>query len=105
MALLAVLALVGGGAAMLRRAPPWLDVARSLLAMVLVAESAIGLALLAGGAGPSEWLHWLYAAVAVAALVLAGAVPADAPPRQRAAGVAAAAALALVMVWRLTATG
>jgi hypothetical protein len=105
MALLALLALAAGGSAIVRRAPPWLDVARGLLAVVLVAESAIGLALVAGGAGPTELLHWLYAAVAVAALVLAGAVPPDAPPRQRAAGVVAAAILALVMVWRLTATG
>lgn len=98
-------ALLSAGMAVTRRAPRWLDTLRLALVATLVAQSGIGAALAVSGAGPAEWLHWLYGAAAVGVLLLAGTFSADASPRPRLAVVAVASLFSVAMIWRLSVTG
>jgi len=68
-------------------------------------QAAIGLLLLATGKQPLEWLHLLYGAVLVAAVPFGLSFASEAPARDRSGVLAAAAGVALLIVWRLFATG
>lgn len=74
-------------------------VAAALLAAI------VGLLLLIGGPGPSDPLHLLYGALAVAALPGAALVAAGRPPRERAIVVLIGAVVLLIVVLRLFQTG
>jgi heme A synthase len=93
------------GCAMTRRLPRSLDRARQVLLGLVVAQAAIGLALAVRGGAPAEWIHWLYGALVVVALLAPGVLADDVPVARRAAVLAGGAGLAVVMAWRLGASG
>lgn len=70
-----------------------------------VAQAAIGVVLLATGREARETLHMLYALALVGVMPLALNFAEDAPDRARSAVVAAAGVAALLVCWRLFATG
>jgi hypothetical protein len=67
--------------------------------------AAGGLGLLAAGARPAEALHFVYAALALAAIPTVNAVTRQATRRGQAMATAAAAALLVVLIARLYTTG
>jgi hypothetical protein len=76
------------------------------LALVALAVTAAGgLGLLVGGARPRELLHFVYAAIAFAALPLAGSFSARLPDQRRWLATVIGAVIALVAILRLFATG
>lgn len=72
---------------------------------VFAAPAALGLVLLVQGDEPDDGLHLLYGAALVAVVPLATAFASDAPPRARSSVLAAAGLTALLVGWRLFATG
>ena len=103
---LGVLAVMAAALAVLDRPPmPWLDFARRAILGIIVAEAAIGLVLTLRGAEPEEWIHWLYGGIIIAALVLPATLVSNGSPRSRSVALAAAAALATVLAWRLWGSG
>lgn len=101
----ALLVVAGGAAGMTRRgfmAVEWLRRgAIGIAAIALVAGAAAFLA----GARPAELLHLLYAAALLGVLPLASVFAAEAPPTARAGVLGGAAAIGLILAWRLFATG
>jgi hypothetical protein len=106
---LAVMALVAAeGAARLvaARPPGRLAAASSATVTILLGmTSAGGLALLVGGHRPSEWLHLVYALLALALIPFADSLMSQASPRRRALARLGGALIAAVVIARLFATG
>ena len=102
---LLALAAVAAACAIAGRLPRALDLARQVLLAIVVAQAAIGLALAVRGAAPAEWIHWIYGGVIVAALLVPGSLHTDLPEARRAAVLAGGAGLAVIMAWRLGASG
>jgi hypothetical protein len=90
-----------------RRTPPS-DVTERLEQVYLIAlvvTGAGGLGLLLGGARPREFLHFVYAIVALGALVVADSISRRATPRTRATATLIGAFVALAVIARLSQTG
>lgn len=68
-------------------------------------SALVGVPLLAGGPGPSDPLHLLYGALAVAALPGAALVALGRPPRERAIVMLIGTVVLLIVVLRLFQTG
>jgi hypothetical protein len=64
-----------------------------------------GLALLLGGRRPKEWLHLVYALLALALIPLADSLTVQASPRRRALARLLGALVAVGVIVRLFATG
>lgn len=77
---------------------------RVAIATAAVAVLAGALAYLAG-ARPAELLHLLYAVALLGVLPLGATFAAEAPPTARAGVLGGAAAIGLILAWRLFATG
>jgi hypothetical protein len=105
-AIVAVVAIEAGWRA-LRNQPGGLLAERLevLVIIGLLITSAGGLGLLAGGAGPREPLHFLYALIALGALPVAHSFSKQASPRRRALISLVAALVVLVLLARLFQTG
>lgn len=93
LAVAAIAALLRGGE------PAWLETGRRIALALLVAQAALGLALAARGAAPSETIHWLYGAAVIAVLLVPGAL------RRLGPVMAAASGVAVLLAWRLWASG
>jgi hypothetical protein len=112
-ALAALIALGAAGLLLVAGAvAAWRDVAHAWIHRlglavtgVFAIQAGIGLLLLAMGKQPMEWLHLLYGAVLVGAIPFGLSFASEAPARDRSGVVAAAAGVALLIVWRLFATG
>jgi heme A synthase len=103
---LALLAILAAALAVLDRPPmPWVDFARRTLLGLIVVQAVIGLVLALRGSEPSEWIHWLYGGILIAALLLPATIVTNGTPRSRSAALAGAAALAAVLAWRLWGSG
>lgn len=86
----------------------WHESVRRFTGIVLAVfafQGATGLALLAMGNGPGEGLHIVYGLGLVAVIPLGATFASDAPPRARSAVLAVTAVTALLLGWRLFATG
>jgi len=96
-----------GAARLVRAQPPGrLASAGSGAVVVLLGMTAAGgLALLLGGRRPTEWLHLVYALLALGLVPLADALAAQASPRRRALARLLGALVAVVVIARLFATG
>ena len=109
LASLAVMVLVAAeGAVRLVRARPPGRVAAAgagAVAILLAMTTAGGLALLAGGRRPTEWLHLVYALLAFGLVPLADSLTAQASPRRRALARLLGALVAAGVIVRLFATG
>jgi len=79
-------------------------IARRFGIPVIAGAAVLGLLLLGTGARPREWLHFLYAAVALAAVPVAARLAAL-EPRRGGLYHAAAGLLLLGILYRLTTTG
>ena len=77
----------------------------AILLIVLGATIAGGLGLLAGGGGPRETLHFVYAVLAIATLPVANSLARRFRPITQAWVALAAALVILVVVVRLFSTG
>jgi heme A synthase len=103
--MLVIVAIVGIAAARTDRANRALEwLGRTALAVIGV-TILLGAALLLTGARPAELLHLLYGVLLLGTLPLAQTFAAEAPARSRAAVVAGAALIGLILCWRLFATG
>jgi hypothetical protein len=90
-----------------RRTPPS-DVTERLEQVYLIAlvvSAAGGLGLLLGGARPREILHFVYAIVALGALVVADSISRRATPRTRATASLIGTFVAMAVIARLYQTG
>ena len=67
--------------------------------------AAGGLALLLGGRRPAEWLHLIYALLALGLIPLAESLTTQASPRRQALARLLGALVAAVLILRLFATG
>ncbi len=106
--LAAILVVAGEGAVRLVSArPPGRAAAASsgAVAILLGMTAAGGLALLAGGQRPKEFLHLVYALLALGLVPLADALAAQASPRRRALARLGGALVAAGVIARLFATG
>jgi hypothetical protein len=106
--LAAMTVVAGEGAVRLVRPRPPGRAAAAVLgaaAIVLGMAAAGGLALLAGGHRPAEWLHLVYALLAFGLVPLADSLAALASPRRRALARLGGALVALGVIARLFATG
>ena len=83
----------------------WVDRLRAALAILLVAEAAIGGVLFVRGGRPAEWLHVVYGIAVVVILPLAGSLATRRAHAVRTAVIAAGALVALILLWRLVSTG
>ncbi len=105
----AAMALVGLEAAVRavqQRAPGVLTARASAAVLVLLGITAAGgLGIFLGGGRPHEWLHFLYAVLAFAAVPVTDVVAHGASPRTRALATAIAALVGLVLILRLFMTG
>lgn len=102
---LVVLAIAATGAALMSRAPGALEAIRRAVLVVIVAEAAIGLALAVRGGSPNEGIHWLYGGAIVLALLVPGMLEPDLPASRRSAALALGSSFAVIMAWRLGASG
>lgn len=100
-----LLAVIGGVASTTGRAFVVVEWLRRGAVMVAAAAVAIGALLFVTGARPGELLHLLYAVALIGILPLGASFAAEAPPGARAGVLAGAAAIGLILVWRLFATG
>jgi hypothetical protein len=109
LASLTVMALVAGEGAVrlvVARPPGRLAaVGSGTVTILLGMTSAGGLALLLGGRRPSEWLHLVYALLALVLIPFADSLMSQASPRRRALARLLGALVALVVTARLFATG
>lgn len=64
-----------------------------------------GLGLFVGGARPAEFLHFVYAALALATIPFADALSSKASPRTRGLATLLGGLTTLVLIWRLFSTG
>lgn len=87
------------------RAPRWVDAAWLGLLVLLIAESALGLARAWSGGRPSEFTHWIYGGVSLALLLASATFVAAAPPRLRGAVMAGSGLVLVLLGWRLAGTG
>lgn len=104
----AMLVVAGEGAVRLVRARPPARLASAGLgavAVLLGMTAAGGLALLAGGNRPREFLHLLYALLALGLVPLADSLVTRAGPRRRALARLVGALVAVGVIARLFATG
>jgi hypothetical protein len=90
-----------------RRSPPGPRAERleQVFILALIITVAGGLGLLFGGARPRETLHYVYAIVALGALVVAESIARQASPRRRAIASLIGALVALAVIARLFQTG
>jgi hypothetical protein len=90
-----------------RQAPSaiWAGRFEALLLLVLAVTIAGGLGLVAGGGGPREALHFVYAVLAIGALPVASSLTQRAGPRARALATLAATLVILIVIARLFGTG
>ena len=90
-----------------RRAPPaiWAGRLEALLLVALFVTIAGGLGLVAGGGGPREALHFVYAVVAIGALPIANSITRRAGLRVRALATLTAVLVMLIVIVRLFGTG
>lgn len=102
---LAALAVAAAVLAALGREWRALEWFRRAALAVIVAEAAVGLALVVRGAMPGEWIHWLYGVGIVAVLLLPGGLRPELPSRARSGALALGSAVAAAMAWRLWASG
>jgi len=105
---LAAFALMSLGVAWLDRAgrpDRAFRILRVAVSAVASVTASAGLALFALGSRGFEPLHLLYGIAVLVVLPAAANFSAEAPPRQRTVIMAVAAAIALLLVWRLYATG
>ena len=101
----ALLGIGGGVAAWLDR---WHDIVRrvaAVVAAVFLVVAASGLGTLAGGASPAEGLHLLYGTVLVLVVPAGLVFASEAPARARSGTVGVVGLAALLVAWRLFATG
>jgi len=78
---------------------------RIAIGIVVGLEAMLGVILFATGQRPAEGLHLLYGLAILGVIPLAASLTAEAPPRPRAAVLAVAAVVQLLLVWRLYTTG
>jgi hypothetical protein len=109
LASLAVVGLVAveGAVRLVRARPPGRAAAAGSggVAILLGMTIAGGLALLAGGHRPKEWLHLVYALLALGLVPLADNLAAQGSPRRRALARLGGALVAAAVIARLFATG
>ena len=109
LASLAVMALVAveGAVRLVAARPPGrlAGVGSGSVTILVGMAAAGGLALLVGGHRPREWLHLVYALVALGLIPLADSLVAQASPRRRALARLLGALVAAVVIARLFATG
>lgn len=106
--LAAILVVAGEGAVRLVSARPpakAASVGLGAVAILLGMTAAGGLALLAGGHRPKEFLHLVYALVALGLVPLADSLVTEAGPRRRALARLLGALVAVGVIARLFATG
>lgn len=103
---ISVLLAVGGGLA------SWRDLLHEPMRIAAFAAVAVyglvallGIATMITGPAAREWLHFVYAAALLGAVPLGLTFASEAPPRARTGVIAAMGAVALLLVWRLFATG
>ena len=98
---------VEGGVRAARGASPstWASRASGALLLLVAVTAAGGLALLAGGHRPREFLHLLYAVLAFGAVPLADTISRGWSPRGRALARLAGALVGVALIVRLFATG
>lgn len=103
---MAAIAVEAGVRTVRRRGPGRLAEAGLALALVLIGmASAAGLAMLARGERPSEWLHLLYAILGFGLVPVTESLTAHAPPQGRSLARLGGAVVALGVIARLFATG
>ncbi|HVM24619.1 MAG TPA: hypothetical protein VM253_04410 [Candidatus Limnocylindrales bacterium] len=102
---LAILAAAAAVAAVSGRAPAALEWMRRAALALIVAQAAIGLALAARGAAPAELLHWVYGIAILVVLLAPGSLPHDTSAARRSWVLAAGSLVAVVLTWRLWASG
>jgi hypothetical protein len=102
-----LLVAVEGAVRLVRARPPGrLAAAGSGTVTILLGMTAAGgLALLAGGRRPTEWLHLVYALVAFGLVPLADSLAVQASPRRQALARLLGGLVAAVVIVRLFATG
>lgn len=98
---------IEGAVRLVRARPPAraASLGLSAVAILLGMTAAGGLALLVGGQRPKEFLHLVYALLALGLVPLADALAAQASPRRRAAARLLGALIAAGVIARLFATG
>jgi hypothetical protein len=102
---LAVLAIACAILALLDRAPRVLEALRLVALALLVAQGVLGLVLVLRGDGPREFLHWIYGVAIVVVLLLPGGLDPAPSARVRSGTLAGAAAIGVLLAWRLWSTG
>lgn len=113
LALLGALGALAVGTVVALRVPPlarWADGARRLLLGLLVAQAALGLVIALRGGAPAEGIHWVYGVAVIAVLLMVGpqsdaAATVERDARRRGAFAVAGVTLAVVLAWRLWASG
>lgn len=105
-AAMVLVALEGTVRAWLKRAPGRLSAWVSALAMLaLMITIGGGLGLFVRGARPREFLHFIYAVLALATIPFVDALTSKASPRMQGLATMLGALVALVVIWRLFSTG
>jgi heme A synthase len=101
----ALLVVSAGLAAWLDRGHAWIRRAALVMMALLVGEVLVGGIVYLGGGRPGEALHLLYGIAVLAVLPIASTFAADAPRRAYSGVLAVAAAVVLLLAWRLLSTG
>lgn len=105
MSLAVAYGILGAGIWITARAPRWADAAWLVVLVILIAQSATGVAQAWSGGRPSEFTHWIYGGVSLAVLLASVTFAADASLRMRGAVMAGSGLLLVVLGWRLAGTG
>jgi hypothetical protein len=101
----AIVTVAAGGAAIIDRGQAAVTGMARAFAGLAVAQGAIGVILFATGRAPGETLHLLYGLALAAVMPLALNFAEDVPGRPHSAVIAVAGVAALLICWRLFATG